>query len=72
MQVLSAAGFVNMHVYPRGPLVHGVRSAARWVIWHAIRLLLVLYLAAETGSMHGHILTANLIATAQKPQGVAL
>jgi cyclopropane fatty-acyl-phospholipid synthase-like methyltransferase len=67
VQVLSAAGFINLHVYPTGPVVHGVLSAVRWVIWQTIRLLLVLYLAAETGSMREHILTANLIATAQKP-----
>jgi 2-polyprenyl-3-methyl-5-hydroxy-6-metoxy-1,4-benzoquinol methylase len=72
VQVLSAAGFMNMHVYPAGPVMHGVLSTVRWVIWHAIRLLLVLYLTAETGSMHEHILTTNLIATAQKSQEVAL
>jgi len=66
-QVLSITGFANVHVYPTGPVVHGVLSSVRWVIWHVIRLLFVLYLAAETGSVQGYILTANLIATAQKP-----
>ena len=70
VQVLSAAGFMNMRVYPTGPVVHGVLSAVRWIIWHTIRLLLVFYLAAEMESIHGHNLTANLIDAAQKPQGV--
>ena len=67
IQVLDVTGFTNVHVYPAGPVVHGVLSAVRWVIWHVIRQLLMLYLAAETGSGHRHVLTANLIATAQKP-----
>ena len=49
MQVLSAAGFMNMHVYRTDPVVHGVLSAVCWIIWHVIRQLLVLYLTAETG-----------------------
>jgi hypothetical protein len=67
IQVLSVTGFTDVHIYPTGPVVYGMLSAVRWVIWHMIQLLLMLYLAAETGAMYGHILTANLIATAQKP-----
>jgi 2-polyprenyl-3-methyl-5-hydroxy-6-metoxy-1,4-benzoquinol methylase len=65
-QALSVAGFTNILVCPTGPVVHGLLSASRWVLWQTIRLLLQLYLLAETGSLRGHILTQNLIAIARK------
>ena len=67
-QVLMTAEFECPEVYPEGPRVHGLTSAARWVVWKAISVLLLLYLGAETGRMRGHILTQNLIAVARKPR----
>lgn len=66
-QILRHVGFANIKVCSTGPVVHGLLSAARWIIWQGVRLLLTLYLAAETGVLRGHILTQNLIAVAQKP-----
>ena len=65
-QILSGTGFNEIQVYPADPIPHGFFSAGRWVLWKAIRFLLTLYLAAETGGLRGHILTQNLIATATK------
>jgi len=67
-QVLAATGFERIEVYPEGPRVHGWVSAVRWVAWKFICAFLLLYLAAETGRIRGHVLTQNLIAVAQKPQ----
>lgn len=67
-QVLAAAGFSDIEVYPEGPRVHGLISGARWAAWKCICFLLLLYLAAETGRIQGHILTQNLIAVARKPR----
>lgn len=66
-QVLAASGFARGEVLAEGPRVHGVVSAARWVIWKVASLFLLLYLGAETGRLRGHILTQNLIAAARKP-----
>ncbi|MCL6594773.1 MAG: class I SAM-dependent methyltransferase [Firmicutes bacterium] len=66
-QVLTAAGFKSIELHPEGPRVHGLFSAARWLAWQAIRTLLELYLAVETGQWGGHLWTQNLIAVAQKP-----
>ncbi len=66
-QVLAATGFAQIKVLPEGPRVHGIVSAARWAAWQALRALLVLYLAVETGRLRGHLLTQNLIAVAHKP-----
>lgn len=67
-QVLVAAGFQEINVYPVEPVVHGLMSAGRYLLWKAIRLLLLLYLAAETGSFRGYILTQNLIAAARRAE----
>lgn len=66
-QALTASGFERVEVYPEGPRMHGLISAARWLAWKGICLLLLLYLAVETGQIRGHVLTQNLIAVARKP-----
>lgn len=65
-QVLRAVGFNDVRVFPTGPVVHGIPSGARFLLWHAIEFLLRIYLLAETGSFRGHILTQNLIALGRK------
>jgi 2-polyprenyl-3-methyl-5-hydroxy-6-metoxy-1,4-benzoquinol methylase len=66
-QILAETGFIDVQVYPTGPVVHGVMSAGRWALWQVFCFLLQLYLLAETGLFRGHILTQNLIAVARKP-----
>jgi len=71
-QALAVAGFERAQLYAEGPRVHGFLSAARWLAWQGICALMLLYLAAETGRLRGHILTQNLIAVAHKPRHTAL
>lgn len=66
-QLFSVAGFTGVRVYPAGPVVHGLFSAVRLVLWHGIKLLLCMYQAVETGCLTGHIFTRDLIAAARKP-----
>ena len=66
-QMLRSVGFVDIDVRPVEPVVHGLRSAVRWLVWKTIRVGLVLYLAAETGCLRGHVLTQNMIVAARKP-----
>jgi 2-polyprenyl-3-methyl-5-hydroxy-6-metoxy-1,4-benzoquinol methylase len=66
-QVLKEAGFTRIQLLPEGPRVHGPLSAARWLAWQAVRLLLEFYMAVETGQFGGHIWTQNLIVVAEKP-----
>ena len=63
-QALTASGFTEVEVVPVEPVVHGVKSLARRVLWQGIKTGLRLYLMAETGSAGGAILTQNLIAVA--------
>lgn len=67
-QVLAAAGFSEIEVHPEGPRVHGLISGARWAAWKCICFLLLLYLAAETGQVHSHMFTQNLITIARKSE----
>jgi 2-polyprenyl-3-methyl-5-hydroxy-6-metoxy-1,4-benzoquinol methylase len=65
-QALRVAGFARVAVYPVEPSAHGVKSAVRWLLWRAIRRALTAYLAIDTGVAHGHILSHNLVAVADK------
>jgi 2-polyprenyl-3-methyl-5-hydroxy-6-metoxy-1,4-benzoquinol methylase len=64
-QLAVAAGFASVTVRPCPPLAHGVVSALRCGVWSAISAWYRLALAAETGSVRGHILTQNLTFTAR-------
>lgn len=68
-QALRLGGFDEIQVRAIEPAVHGLPSAARWLLWRAIRWLLNFYLAVETGSGRGHILSQNLIAVGRKSVG---
>ncbi len=64
-QLLRASGFREVHCLEDQPVVHGARSAVRLVLWKAIRTLLRLAVAAETGSAgRAAIFTRNLLAVA--------
>jgi SAM-dependent methyltransferase len=64
-QLLLSSGFRSVECYEDTPVIHSAASAARFVVWKAIRGLLRLYLAAETGNSGGKaIFTQNLLAVA--------
>ena len=64
-QLLLASGFASLECYEDAPVVHGLASALRFVVWKGIRGMLRLYLAAETGNSGATaIFTQNLLAVA--------
>ncbi|MDJ0849933.1 MAG: class I SAM-dependent methyltransferase [Myxococcota bacterium] len=66
-QVLTSSGFGRVDCYEVGPMRGGARRTARWLVWKAIRALLGVYLAAESGERgRGVILTQNLLAVARR------
>lgn len=66
-QLLLSSGFSRLECHESGPVPHGVKSALRWSLWMAIRLLLRLWSAAETGDTgRNAIFTRNLLAVAYK------
>ncbi|MDP2296018.1 MAG: class I SAM-dependent methyltransferase [Pseudolabrys sp.] len=62
-QLLRASGFVDVKCMEDGPTVRGVRSAIRYCLWRAIRVVLLGYLAIETGSFDRNaIFSQNFLA----------
>lgn len=62
-QLFLASGFSSVDCFEDEPAVHGLKSAARWMLWKIFRLLLRLYIAAETGDgSREHIFSQNLLA----------
>lgn len=71
-QVLQLASFENVRVVPMGPVLHGLTSAVRLVLWSAVTAGLRLIQAIEGGPRDplGSIFTAAILALAEKPQGL--
>jgi 2-polyprenyl-3-methyl-5-hydroxy-6-metoxy-1,4-benzoquinol methylase len=65
-QLLSAIGFSQIRCYEERPVVHGIVSLVRRVLWALGTLQFRLLLAAETGSTKA-ILSENLLVLAVKP-----
>jgi SAM-dependent methyltransferase len=65
-QLLLSSGFREVRSYEDGPVVHGARSAVRYLLWRGIRSMLRLYLAAETGSPGSGVLSQNFLTIAEK------
>ncbi len=64
-QVLLATGYSNVDVYEDKPLVHGVKSMARRLLWNVLTARERLLLIAETGAS-GHILSQNMLVVSDK------
>jgi 2-polyprenyl-3-methyl-5-hydroxy-6-metoxy-1,4-benzoquinol methylase len=64
-QILTVTGFNEIKIYPQRPVIHGLKSLIRFILWKYIELELKFYLLIETGSAKG-IFTQNLIAVARK------
>lgn len=66
-QALSLCNFKNMQHYPLPPIVHGLKSMARRIIWEgAINPLINLYILTACGERMGGIYTPNMLTIAIK------
>jgi len=66
-QLLLSSGFSEIKCYEDEPVVHGIKSGVRWLLWKIFRNILRLYIAAETGdASNRHIFSQNLLAVATK------
>lgn len=64
-QVLAAAGFGRVAVHEERPLVHGVKSLLRRMLWSSLVFQDRLLLLAETGAW-GHVLSQNMLVVADR------
>lgn len=66
-QLVLSSGFRAVSCYEDAPIVHGMKSAVRYALWKAVRGMLRLYLAAETGSTdRAIILSQNFLIVATR------
>ncbi len=67
-QLMRAAGFERVVCVEDRPVVHGVSSAARYVLWTLCRSVFRMIYLAETGDVGREIvLSQNLLAVVDKP-----
>jgi len=59
-QIANATGYIDVDVRPCPPVVHGVPSRVRAVIWKFVSGMMKLAIAAETGQRHDQIVTQNM------------
>ena len=64
-QVLAVCGFNDVFCFEDQPVVHGLKSALRFLVWKLFTLPVLLLLLAETGG-RGHILSQNMLITARR------
>jgi SAM-dependent methyltransferase len=65
-QLAAAAGFGPVLTRPCPPVAHGLLSTARAMTWRVVSAFYRIALAAETGTLNGHIVTLNLTFAARK------
>jgi cyclopropane fatty-acyl-phospholipid synthase-like methyltransferase len=66
-QMARVVGFNVVQCYEDQPIVHGLKSALRWLLWKMARGVLRLYWVAETGALGQDCLfSQNLLAVARK------
>lgn len=66
-QVCGVAGLECTTIVEQGPVVHGVVSALRWVVWQSIRGALLVARVAEGGDWRWPVFTQDLAFVARKP-----
>lgn len=65
-QIAAKAGFAEVECYPCPPVVSGVMSAMRALVWKLFSATMKAALAVETGQVRGHIVTQNLVFVARR------
>ena len=66
-QILLSSGFSKVSSYEDKPVVHGLKSAIRLVLWEFIRIFLRFYIAVETGNVNkANIFSQNFLTAAVK------
>ncbi|MBN1523368.1 MAG: methyltransferase domain-containing protein [Spirochaetales bacterium] len=71
-EILSACGFINIHIFGAKPVVYNLRSCIRAFLWNIVEKILRLYTTIEIGIGWGiknqkHIFENRIYATARKP-----
>ena len=65
-QLAVAAGFESVLSRSSPPFAYGLASAGRALVWQVVSACYRIALAAETGTLRGHIVTQNLAFAVRK------
>ena len=65
-QILYFTGFKHVKIFPKGPYVHGLKSAMRWLLWRGMKQFIRFYLLVETGSSGDGVYTQTMYAVGRK------
>lgn len=70
-QLCMAIGFADLRITECPPVVHGVTSLMRALVWKGFSGFFKLALAAETGVVRGNVVTQNMTFVASSPRTFA-
>ncbi len=66
-QLLKVCGFTNIKVCPQRPVIRGLKSLIRYLLWMLFEIMLRIFLTIEIGMPKG-IFTQNIIVYAKKDE----
>jgi len=66
-QLLEVSRFGEINVFPQRPIVHGIKSLIRYILWRIIEIVLRFCLLIETGNPKG-IFTQSIMVHASKSE----
>jgi SAM-dependent methyltransferase len=69
LQICHVAGLDVTAIVEHGPIAHGPVSAARWIVWQAIRGALLVARIAEGGDWRWPVFTQDLVFVARRRSG---
>lgn len=66
-QLMLSSGFSQVECFEDTPIVHGFKSAIRFVLWQFFRQILKIFIAAETGNFKKNgMFSQNILAVVRK------
>lgn len=65
VQICAIVGLEPVAILERGPLVHGIVSMFRWIVWQMIRGFILFYLVAESGDYRWRVYTQDICLVAK-------
>lgn len=66
-RLMKLSGFASCEARECGPVVHGVPSAIRWILWRVLRLAMMGWNLVEIGNPGSGVFTRNMLVSAGKP-----
>jgi SAM-dependent methyltransferase len=66
IQLCALGGLEVVAIQERGPVVHGLKSTARWLLWQLVRIVVFIVLVAEAADTRLRVYTQDMILVARR------